>query len=51
MDVFRFDEEKKKSIIAYAGECQICGQCVVNCVPQSLGLSFETVSPPLTSYR
>ena len=51
MDVFRFDHEKRKSVIAYVSECQICGQCVVNCPARSLGLTFEEAGHPLTSYR
>ena len=51
MDVFRFDYEKKKSVIAYVSECQIFGQCIVNCAPHSLGLTYEEVGQPLTVYR
>ena len=51
MDVFRCDFEKKKSIIAYVTECQICGQCIMVCPVRSLGLTFEEAGQPLTSYR
>ena len=29
MDVFRFDENEMKSVIAYPENCQSCGQCFV----------------------
>ena len=45
------DFEKKKSIIAYVTECQICGQCIMVCPVRSLGLTFEEAGQPLTSYR
>ena len=51
MDVFRYDFDKNKSVIAYVTECQVCGQCVINCPTQSLGLTFEEASQPLTNYR
>ena len=51
MDVFRFDYEKKKSVIAYVTECQICGQCVVTCLGHSLGLNLKDENYPLTNYR
>lgn len=51
MDVFRFDEEKKKSIIAYVDECQVCGQCIANCHSHSLGITLNEASQPLTSFR
>lgn len=51
LDVFRFDYKKKKSVIAYVAECQICGQCVVSCPVKSLGLTFEEAAQPMTSYR
>lgn len=51
MDVFRYDFDAKKAVIAYVTECQVCGQCVVNCLGRSLGLTFEEASQPLTNYR
>lgn len=51
LDVFRFHYEKKKSVIAYVYECQVCGQCVVNCPTGSLGITFEEASQPITCFR
>lgn len=31
MDVFGWDEEKKRPTVAYAGECMICCYCETNC--------------------
>lgn len=31
MDVFRFDYDQMKSVMAYPENCQSCGQCYVNC--------------------
>ena len=43
MDVFRFDYDAMKSIIAYPENCQGCGQCYVGCMGRSLELSwYET---------
>ena len=51
MDVFRFDEEAGKSVIAYPEECQICGQCYVHCPGQSLGLNHVDYYHPITNFR
>lgn len=51
MDVFRFDEKTRKSVIAYPGECQVCGQCYVYCLGHSLALSGESYGYPVTSVR
>lgn len=43
MDVFRFDYDAHKSVIAYPENCQGCGQCYVGCMGRSLELSwYET---------
>ena len=51
MDVFRFNREMKKSVIAYPENCQTCGQCFVYCLGHSLALSGESFSYPITSVR
>jgi hypothetical protein len=51
MDVFRFNEELRKSVIAYPENCQTCGQCFVNCLGHSLVLSGEGYGYPITSTR
>ena len=51
MDVFRFNEEQNKSIIAYPENCQNCGQCYVYCLGHSLAMSGEAYAYPLTSVR
>ncbi|MCD8022793.1 MAG: ferredoxin family protein [Lachnospiraceae bacterium] len=42
MDVFRYDSEAKKSVIAYPESCQTCGQCYLNCPTHSLGLDCSS---------
>lgn len=51
MDVFYFDVEARKSVLAYPENCQNCGQCYVNCPGRSIGISNETYGYPLTAYR
>ena len=50
-DVFRFNEEHRKSVIAYPESCISCGQCNVNCVGHSLALSYDAFGYNLTSTR
>lgn len=50
-DVFRFNEEEKKSVIAYPESCISCGQCFVNCVGHSLALSDDAFGYTLTATR
>lgn len=42
MDVFRFDANAMKSVIAYPENCQCCGQCYLNCPSHSLGIDCTT---------
>lgn len=51
MDVFRFDEEANKSVLAYPDACQNCGQCYINCLGQSLGMTDMTMMFPITGSR
>lgn len=51
MDVFRFDEEAHKSIIAYPENCASCGQCYVNCFTGSLQLSNHSHLYSVTAMR
>jgi cytochrome b subunit of formate dehydrogenase len=51
MDVFRFNEDVKKSVIAYPENCQTCGQCYVYCLGHSLAISGESHGYPITSVR
>ena len=44
MDVFRFDENEMKSVIAYPENCQSCGQCFMGCKGRSLEMSFYQAS-------
>jgi NAD-dependent dihydropyrimidine dehydrogenase PreA subunit len=48
MDVFRFDEEQGKSIIAYPEHCQGCGMCYYNCMGKSLQISLQQHAFPVT---
>jgi hypothetical protein len=51
MDVFRFDEDKMKSVIAYPENCQSCGQCYVNCPGRSLIIGNSMYAYAITSHR
>lgn len=51
MDVFRFDSSAAKAVIAYPEDCQICGQCFINCQGQSLGITHDDHSHGATNYR
>lgn len=51
MDVFRFDETAKKSVIAYPENCQSCGQCFVNCLGRSLTIVDDMYGYAMTTYR
>ena len=41
MDVFYFNTEAHKSVIAYPENCQGCGQCYLNCQGRALGMSND----------
>ena len=51
MDVFRFDRQANKSVIAYPENCQSCGQCFVYCKGHSLGIANETFGYVLNTAR
>ncbi len=51
MDVFRFNEEAQKSVIAYPENCQSCGQCFVNCPGRALTISNDMYGYATTAYR
>lgn len=51
MDVFRFNAEEKKSVIAYPENCQSCGQCFVHCPGRSLTICNDMYGYALTAYR
>ena len=51
MDVFYFNAEAHKSVIAYPENCQSCGQCFVNCLGRSLTIVNDMYGYAQTSYR
>lgn len=51
MDVFRFDNEQMKSVIAYPENCQTCGQCFMNCQGASLEMSTDMFAFSISSFR
>lgn len=51
MDVFRFDYDANKSIIAYSENCQSCGQCYVGCLGRSLEISYNTIAYAIPTMR
>ncbi len=51
MDVFRFDQAARKSVLAYPENCQSCGQCFVNCMGRSLTIVDDMYGYAMTAYR
>ena len=51
MDVFYFNYEAHKSVMAYPENCQSCGQCYLNCQGRALGMSNAGFGYPLTAAR
>ncbi len=51
MDVFYFNEDAHKSVLAYPENCQSCGQCYLNCEGRSIGISNDTYGYPMTAVR
>ena len=51
LDVFYFNHEAHKSVIAYPENCQSCGQCFVNCLGRSLTIVNDMYGYAQTSYR
>jgi MinD superfamily P-loop ATPase len=51
MDVFRFNEAEKKSVLAYPENCQSCGQCFFNCQGHALMIVNNTRGFAMTAYR
>lgn len=51
MDVFRFDADAMKSVIAYPENCQNCGQCYVNCPGYSLVLTYDVYGYSMSTNR
>lgn len=50
-DVFYLDEAAHKSVMAYPGNCQSCGQCDLNCKGRSLGMTNDMYGYPITAFR
>lgn len=51
MDVFRFDANEMKSVIAYPENCQSCGQCFIGCKGRSLEMSYFQASYAMAAAR
>lgn len=51
MDVFYFNEEEHRSVLAYPENCQSCGQCYLNCRGRSLGIANDAYGYPITACR
>ena len=51
MDVFYYDPQTNKSVIAYPENCQSCGQCYLNCKGHSLGFTDEMFGYSITTNR
>ena len=44
MDVFAWDEEKKKPVVAYPDECWYCGACEIDCPVKAIDLSLSILA-------
>lgn len=51
MDVFRFNEDARLSIIAYPENCQGCGMCFYVCLGGSLQISMHSHTFPIVPMR
>lgn len=49
-DVFRYDTARKKAIVAYPQDCQLCLWCVTECPMDAVVLTNEPVKPPFTCW-
>lgn len=54
MDVFYFDHQAHKSVLAYPENCQSCGQCYLACPADTLIIvdtSYEYAPVPIRALR
>lgn len=51
MDVFYFNDEVHRSVLAYPENCQSCGQCYLNCDSGSLGISNDMYGYAINAVR
>jgi NAD-dependent dihydropyrimidine dehydrogenase PreA subunit len=49
-DVFRLDKVSKKAVVQYPEDCMLCGWCLVECQTDAITLTWEKVSPLVTSW-
>ena len=49
-DVFRLDKVRKKSVIAYPEDCQVCSMCTVYCPTGSIIVTPDKSVLPMTAY-
>lgn len=49
-DVFRLDEQAKKSVIAYPEDCQVCSMCTFYCPTGTIAVTPDKSSKPITAY-
>ena len=40
MDVFTWDEENKKPLVTYEGECWMCGCCWMDCPKRAIDIVY-----------
>ena len=51
MDVFRFDRDANRSVLAYPENCQSCGQCFLHCQGRSLVIAYASTGYAISNYR
>jgi len=50
-DVIQFDEKRKKAVIAYPEDCQICHLCRLYCPVNAITITPEKSIPVMVSWR
>lgn len=50
-DVIQFDKERKKAVITYPEDCQICHLCRLYCPVDAISITPDKSIPVMVSWR